>query len=430
VRVEAYGSNADVLFDPYAVQPVVRARDVDAVPSAIGEDYAVYYEGGDTSNAVVGYRSLDGDFYDARGQDAEASEIVFSLQGRPVFTGEPTSAAFRHAPTRVVVLPRLGASVRPSPALEAYLYYQGLAQAPPAALAFPSLLALESLSSSRPTPSAALRPERAEEAGGGLRFQPRPGVRVELAGFHRQYRDLAGLFHFLGSAPTYTGYASAYDALVYGGTATVEARLGGLDALASVTASREPLLLAERFTLPYNLLGRSDEFSGILGGDPDDAVWRQALTAALAYTTASGTGPSVGERSPLGGLRFGAVAQARSGRPYRARGEFGQLTREIERAPAFVQLDLRAEKAVRLAGAELAAALWVENALGRTNVLEVYPTTGRPDDPGGTDAADYFENVVSPNLRPAAEAQYALLARNPSFYGRPRQIRLALALRF
>lgn len=422
LRVEHYGSNADVLLDPFAFVPIVRADGLPEgdVPDGIGDDFAVYFNS--STGVVVGFRNLDGQFFDADGQEASDEEITQSRSGQVQPTDKPISEAYRRAPTRTLALPRLGATLTIASGTEAHLFYNGLAQAAPAAFAFPALFAFDGpLNREAPTPSAALRPERADEVGIGLRQRLGANGRAGLTAFHRRYRDLAGAFYFNGGlSPVYTGYASAYDAIVYGATAAVEVSAGGLDALISATASREPLLLVERFALPYNVF------------NDGEATWRSALTAAAAYTVPLGRGPRVLAAHPLGGVRLGGALQARGGRPYRERdqgGPFYELTGEIRRAPAFVQLDLRAEKAVRLARrAELAAALWVENVLGRANVLDVYPATGQPDNNGGP-SAGYFEQFTG-ELRAATEAQYDLLVRNPTFFGRPRQARLSLALRF
>jgi hypothetical protein len=411
-----------VLFDPYAFAPLRRAGDLDAgeVPGGIDEDFAVYF---DDQGRVVGFRSRGGQFYTAAGEEAEAAEIIeqrsgqveraFDAVGVPV----PISEAFRDAPTRALVLPRLGASVEVGGGAAVHLFYNGLAQAPPAALAFPSLVDLEEVSFGEAIPSAALRPERAVDIGGGLRQRVGAGV-AEVAGFYRRYRDLVGLFAYEGGFPGYTGYASAYGATVYGATASVDVRAGRLDALVSATLSREPVFFADRFTFLYD---RHD-------AGTSEAVWRPSLSAAAAYRL-----PSFGAPVVFDGVHLGGVLQARGGQPYRERsqgGTFYELTGEIGRAPAFVQLDLRAEKAVGLdGGAELAAALWVENVLGRENVLAVYPGSGRPDDPADP-SFPLFLDAQEPAFRAAAEAQYALLARNPAFFGRPRQLRLGLALRY
>lgn len=428
LRVEAYGSNALDAFDPWALYPIERVRDLPGTffpPDEAGDDWAVYY---DHSDEIVGYRDLDGRFYDASGVGSTAREIVTQLNGSPRSTDAPQSEAFQEASTHVLVLPRLSATVPVVGGGELYLFYNALAQAPPRALAFPFPGELNTTFgfNSPPIATVALRPERTHDAGLGVRMRLGETGRLGVSTFYRRYRDLVGLRQFASGFPQYVGYMNLYDPAVYGATAAAGVEVGGLQAHVSLTAQREPLVLTTRFADPLLV---DSPWSGHPPPTTADAegpaVWVGDLTVSTRYALARG--PAVGGLQPLSGLRLGGVLQARTGAGYYRR----SLPGGVARTPSFVQLDLRAEKAFGLGGgASVTAAVWVENVLGRENVVGVYPGSGRPDAP------DFgFENepdlTIERTLDPAAtRAQYDLLARNPAFYGRPRQIRFGLALRY
>src|SRR5690606_9185793 len=91
LRVDVFDYNTQVLKDVYAPLPIVRAGSLDNVPAGIGRDYAVYFNDADV---VVGYRDLDGNFYDTDGSRIAGNIIVQSRSGQAKESNEPRSAAF------------------------------------------------------------------------------------------------------------------------------------------------------------------------------------------------------------------------------------------------------------------------------------------------------------------------------------------------
>src|SRR5690606_21073926 len=81
LRVDVFDNNAQVLRDPYAVVPIVRAGDLAGatLPANVGRDWAVYFEGGRADQPVRGYRDLEGRYYDASGQETTLGQMA----GRP-----------------------------------------------------------------------------------------------------------------------------------------------------------------------------------------------------------------------------------------------------------------------------------------------------------------------------------------------------------
>ena len=114
------------------------------------------------------------------------------------------------------------------------------------------------------------------------------------------------------------------------------------------------------------------------------------------YRFGERVGPSVGGVSLLGGLGFGAVFSAQSGRPYTSLSAAGfsvgdTFTSEASgtinsaRLPWMRQLDLRVDKQFGAGPGTVTAFLWVENVLGKKNVLAVYRATGEAGNDGFLD---------------------------------------------
>ena len=74
--------------------------------------------------------------------------------------------------------------------------------------------------------------------------------------------------------------------------------------------------------------------------------------------------------------------------------------------------------------------LQVFNALNKKNVLNVYPTTGNPDDDGYLAAAQFQSFISSQNDEQSFRDLYRLKMANPSYYSQARQIRLGFMINF
>ena len=104
--------------------------------------------------------------------------------------------------------------------------------------------------------------------------------------------------------------------------------------------------------------------------------------------------------------------------------------------PYVYEIDLGLDKAFRLAGVSCTFYAHVLNVLNRKNVINVFPTTGQPDDDGWLQSrlaslftstpgyADFYQAI---NLQNGWE--YSLITGN-DMYGTPRQIRLGLRVEF
>jgi hypothetical protein len=445
LRVEAFGSDATVPIDLFAPFPIVRAGSLDARPSGIGSDYAVYF---DDVGEVVGYRDLDGRFFDAGGVEATADEIRGRLSGQVEQTGAPLSTAFETAPTHLVWQPRVGIRYAVSERTSLRAYYSRTAQRASAALYAP-FSEYEVVTGQSTVGNAALRPEVTDDFGAGVRVQPAEPLQFEVTAFYRRYSDVIALRTLSGGFPSYGTYRNVDAVSSYGAD------------LAVTLARTQGFAFRGNYTLAFAngtgsdaALTNSIVTQGAFSRDvtsPADYDTRHTLDLVLDYRFDDGMGPNVGGVSLLGGLGFGAAFSARSGRPYTALSASGfgvndTFTSPISgdlngaRLPWTRRLDLRVDKQFGVGLGTVTAFLWVENVLGTENVLAVYRATGEPGDDGYLDTpggASYVANSPDPDggafnylayVGGPANIGGAQSTSAPLFYGSPRRVRLGVRL--
>ncbi|MEM1043573.1 MAG: outer membrane beta-barrel protein [Bacteroidota bacterium] len=380
LRVEAFGSNATVLRDPFATVPVVRASALDARPDGIGGDFAVYF---DDSGAVVGFRDLDGRFYDAGGEEAFAFTITGERSGQVDLTEEPRSAAFESAPTHVAVQPRLGVRARLSEQATAFAYYGRLARRPAPQLYAPFSV-YEEVTGGDAVGNGALRPETVDDIGLGAEGTFAERVRVRGTVFYRRHSDLIEQQILYGGWPEYTTPRNIGSATVYGLDLA-----GALDRTLGVSLRANYVLSFADGTGAGAASTGTVVWRGLFPATDarSDFDVRHALDLVADYRVGEAFGPV------LEGLGLGVVLSAQSGLPYTVLqaplfNPDDTFTSEAagdvnaERRPWVAQLDLRLGKAFRIGPSTVDAFLWAENVLGAENVAAVYRATGEPDDDG------------------------------------------------
>ncbi len=397
LRVEAFGSDANVLLDPFVTIPIVRASALAMRPDGIGGDFAVYFnDAGD----VVGYRDLDGLFYNAAGEESTTFFIRGELSGQVEGTGEPRSAAFESDPTDVVVQPRLGMRFDLSEQLGLFAYYGRMARRPSPQLYAPFPI-YEDVTGQDRVGNAGLDPEIVDDFGLGAEGQPVGGVRVRGTLFYRRHHDLIQSRVLVGARPEYATSLNIGTASVYGFDLNgVLARTHGLALRASYVLSFANGTGADAASTG-TVVWRSNfpDFES-----PTDFDVRHVLDFVADYRFGEAFGPI------LGGLGLGVVYSAQSGLPYTAlqsalfnpndpfTSETSGMINAMRR-PWTKQLDLRLDKAFRIGPSTLTGFLWIENVLGTENALTLYRATGEPDDdgflltPGGQ---TYINNTPDP----------------------------------
>ncbi|MEM6327415.1 MAG: hypothetical protein AAF791_09885 [Bacteroidota bacterium] len=448
LRVARFSSNATALFDPFAAVAIYRANDLAAgsftdpvtgvrveapeggVPAGVPGSAALYV--GDTvgtTDQVVGYRDLDGRFYDATGAEVVLGEV--SNIGRPIAIGggsQITADVLTDAPASLRVLPRVEAVLRPAAQTALSVFVNCFARAPDPTQVFPTLPQIEDLRRGVGfLPNGALRPETLTEAGVSAHqsLGREGGLRGEIGAtlFLRRYHDRIQRVELREAFPTsYTTFVNGDRVDVPGATLRLGVQTGRLRARGTVTVVQEAIEQEVGFADLVRLESLAT-----------DAV------AMLTLATESTDGPALGSLFPLGDLRLGAVMRVASGEPYTGRasssGPLGFPEPEPlpvgtrDRTPTRARLDVRLARVVRLGPTALEISAEVINVLGHVNALQVYPATGLPDDDGflGTDPGQ-IGGLATEEEREAYRSLYTARVRDPLNVGRTRLVRLGLRL--
>ena len=444
LRIEGYDPNGNALIDPYAPIPIRRAGDLTLVPESIEPDYAVYYASNETT--VVGFRDLDGNFFDAEGASTTPNAILVDGQGQVVQKeGALRSEAFQDAPTLWSLEPRVAIELAASDALRFHASAERLSRSPDPALSvsLADFRNLSSLSFSTGMVSPAF--ETVDAARLGVEALASPMLSGGVTAFVRRTRGIAVNRPLDGSFPRYGAFIAE----------------GQLDEIGvDVTAAWVPSPAASfqgAYTLAWaeGISADSDAIATLIWragpGDPFPTfdISAESDTRHAIDLVASGRIPTTGF-SVLGGFGGGLVLSAQSGLPYtRIEPNTGISIGDSFTTPALGsinsarlpwthQLDLRLDKQVTIGPSTVELFAWVQNVLGTENVLAVYRATGQPDDdgylstPGGESYAStperqalyraYISGPVNVGGNQSTSAPY--------IYGQPRQIRLGLRASF
>ena len=179
LRVDVFDNNTRTLKDPFARRPILRASELEGVevPASVGDDYAVYFSGND----VVGYRDLDGEFYDTNGQVTNSGDVLLSGKVQQT-SNQITADMFEDYEPQVTVMPRIGVSF---PVTDQALFFAryGIISQRPSERLYATLDALEGTGGIN---NNDLKPERTTEYE--LGFRQRLGARsaLTISGFFRQ----------------------------------------------------------------------------------------------------------------------------------------------------------------------------------------------------------------------------------------------------
>ncbi len=176
---------------------------------------------------------------------------------------------------------------------------------------------------------------------------------------------------------------------------------------------------------------------------PLDFDQRHTLTASIDIRANRGQGPDV-----LGGKLFsdaGAnfLITYNSGRPYtpvasvnplRDQSLFGSKTTQFVNSATMqgiLRVDLRVDKQISFGRVSLNPYLWIQNLLDRDNIVDVWRSTGQPDNTSFLETAEGRALLQSESTKfPDYESDFRSFERDPTNYGLPRLIRLGMKVKF
>ncbi|MEZ4745736.1 MAG: carboxypeptidase-like regulatory domain-containing protein [Calditrichia bacterium] len=175
---------------------------------------------------------------------------------------------------------------------------------------------------------------------------------------------------------------------------------------------------------------------------PLDFDQRHTFTASLDIRSGNDEGPNIFGSKLLENSGATFLINYNSGRPYTPletanpltdNSQYGNTTQYVNSALAgsLFRIDLRVDKDIRIGNFSITPYLWIQNLLDRDNFVDVWPSTGKPDDSGylNTPEGEQLVRSTSPSS-PDFVSDFKALERDPENYGLPRIIRLGLKAKF
>jgi len=196
-------------------------------------------------------------------------------------------------------------------------------------------------------------------------------------------------------------------------------------------------------TTQYNVAWHNTETPKTVS--PLEFDQRHKFTGVFDVRAGKGEGPKLGDFYVLENTGLNVVLNVASGTPYTAMEVYNEVTLasltsspsstiNSRYSPWTYNVDLKLNREFNLGKIRFDAYLWVLNVFDTENVVDVYESTGKPDNTGwlSTDPGQVFlETYADENeLGYTGEELYNLAQNNPLNYGNPREVRLGLRLSF
>ena len=453
LRVDVFDNNTDVLKDIYATVPIQRASDLATIPNGIGGDFAPYYSGG----ALVGFRDLDGNYFDAAGTRVTSDRVLNELRGAPQqLTLEQQTAInftkadlFKPYEAQVTVMPRVGVSFPVTDRALFFASYNVTSQRP-TEQAFAPISAFDQLSQQSRISNPSLRPEQTTQYELGFRQRLGERAAVALSGFYRTQENKIATRNLEGGLPAYGTYLNQDFTTTQGAELNFDLRrTNNLQINANYTLSFAQGTGSDA-TSTGTVAWRGNYFPQFIS--PADFDQRHTANLTLDYRLGAGDGPMIGGIRPLENFGINLIGQFGSGQRYTRllpNQQFNvtdSFTPNVSgtvngaQLPASTRLDLRVDRAFNLgfSDSRLRAYVQVQNLLDTKNRLAVYRATGQADEDGYAGTANGIRALDTPgnlfNYQAYTGGPVNVGGNQSSgagfFYSAPRQIRLGFLFDF
>ena len=448
VRIEVFDNNTLVLKDIYAPRPIIRAGSVSGAPGGINADHAVYFnDAGD----VVGYRDLDGNFFDVEGSRVDALRIVNDLSGQVRPTDEPISTAFEEYSPQATFMPRIGVSFPVTDRAVFFASYNVTSQRPSES-AFTTFRSYEEITTQNSrTSNPKLKPERTVQYELGFRQRLGATTALTISGFYRTQENKISNRRLIGGFPSYGTYLNADFTTTKGIEFGFDLRrTRNLSATANYTLAFAQGTGSDAGATSV-IVWRGSVFPNTIA--PADFDQRHTLNASVDYRFGEDEGPAIGGSRLLQNMGLNILARYGSGMSYTALGgsDFSvndSFTADAigsvnsARLPSTSRIDVRLDRRFQVGNSSLTAYLIVQNLFDTQNVLAVFRATGLPNTDGylaTTGGSGYLATQPDPASAAFLYNTYIggpvnVGSRHTSasslMYSRPRRFRLGFALNF
>ncbi len=460
LRVDRFDANQKVLKDPFIMfeyykvgdnHPLLNQTDI---PDNIPQGAAVYVDNIAQPANIQGYRMGD-TWYDAQGGIVDDPTDLYTSTGiAPLLIDYPHAKvgnetflkAFTDYNPQVNLSPRISFSFPISDVAGFFAHYDILTRRPGGEV---RLDPLEYIFIETKTGDLINNPNLKSEKtiDYELGFQQKLGntSALKISAFYREMRDMVQVINRLGAYPsTYKSYGNIDFGTVKGFTAAYDLRRTG------------NVRMMVSYTLQFANGTGSDATTGfnlIAAGQPNlratlplDFDQRHAISANVDYRFADGkdyNGPVIAGKQILANTGLNLVIQSGSGSPFTKREigtnyVIGSVNGSVK--PWRTTINLRMDKDIIFAfgkdykgdkkEAILNIYIDISNVLNTLTILDVYSTTGNPDDDGFLSASRNQPFISNQNDPMSYRDYYTMIINNPGRYGLPRQFRLGASFSF
>jgi len=459
LRIDRYDANQMVLKDPYCFFETYKVQDVRSIhpdwtiPSNIGDDYVVYVDNYKDPNSIKGYRTgfspSDAKWYNSSGTLVSDPDDITGTSGiiQPYLVDPDanlSSNAFKDYDPQITVMPRISFSFPISDVALFFAHYDILSNRP-SGYGQMNPMSYLFITSNNEITNPNLKPEKTIDYELGFNQKLSNTSSIKLSAFYREMRDQIQAQFFSGAYPVnYMTYSNIDFGTIKGFQASFDLRQTGNVSLranytlqfangtgSDATTSRSLIATGQsniRTTLPLNF----DQ--------------RHHFQFVLDYRFASGrlyNGPKWFGMEILKNTGANIVIDAGSGSPYSRRDvNTNYLVGSLNgsRKPFRSFMNIKIDRTIDLVWgkkegskgkeASLNIYLDISNVLNQKIIINVYETTGNPDDNGYLTAAKNQADIKAQYDEIAYRNYYTMLINNPDNYGSPRTIRLGAVVSF
>lgn len=489
VRVDRFDANQKVLKDPFVLFPTLTAAEAHSQlgiekPANIGDDWVPYMDNANNPTAFQGYRDPSTNiWYDLNGSPTSSASIRSGGEVQPYLADDEVSIqSFEDYTPQTNVMPRLSFSFPISGEAVFFAHYDVLTQRPgQVSTGGGSALAGQiadwfflqnSATVSVTNPN--LRPEKTIDYEVGFKQKLNDFMALSISAFYREMRDMLQSTNFIDAYPTtYSSFDNIDFGTVKGFTFALNMiRMKNIRMQASYTL-QFATGTGSSFTSSRNALNSVEGFTAIRALLPLDFDQRHRISGNIDYRffgdDNKGPGIELGGKTiyPLANAGANCTFYLGSGTPYSVNALAnpadvqGGINQQIQlagtpngsRLPWQLRFDVKFDKDLVLGGKEkmdgdgnaikdgkgntvrsrryaLNVYLLMLNALNTRNVLNVYKTSGLPQDDGYLSTGVGQQAVAAAIDSDAFTYLYTLKMQNPGNFSMPRRIRLGVQISF
>ncbi|HIE16115.1 MAG TPA: TonB-dependent receptor [Bacteroidales bacterium] len=462
LRVDRYDANQKVLKDAYLFYEAYTVGDLrqmnssllQDIPSNIEDDYIVYVNDMENPSKINGFRegtkAGDVTWYKADGSVTDDPTLLNSTSGITPYLVNPdeqmNSSAFKDYEPQITPMPRISFSFPISDVALFFAHYDILSKRP-ASTGRLNMIQYYYITTqgTNPINNPNLKPERTTDYELGFQQKLSNTSALKLSAFYREMKDMAQVQYVNGAYPAdYITYTNIDFGTVKGMTVQYDLRRTG------------NVRLTANYTLQFaNGTGSNIEtaLSLVAAGLPNirttlplDFDQRHAFTANIDYRFPGGkayNGPVWFHKDIFANAGANFILRYGTGSPYSRRDVvtnnlIGQLNGS--RKPSRTTIDMRVDKSFQVKygkgegkdkkSLNINIYLTVENLLNTKNIINVYSTTGNPDDDGKLASAQNQANINAQNDPDSYRNYYAMYLAVPWNYSLPRRARVGVIIGF